>query len=181
MQNILDKNGAFSSVYPCTEYLTFGPWIYLVPQYKPESILILGFAGGTVAGLIRKLYGNDIPITAVDIEKFDNDFDKEYNVRLIINDANDYIKTSPKFDAVIIDLYDSGPQPPDFVFTKEFVSDLEKKANYVVLHVVDGADISAYSHLHKVKTLSLNKSRFHYFMINRIARLPIRWISYYIY
>ena len=48
MTDFLNKFGALNSVLPPTKYLTFGPWIYLVPQYKPENVLILGYAGGTV-------------------------------------------------------------------------------------------------------------------------------------
>ena len=56
MRNICDKRGGINSVYPCTEYLTFGPWIYMVPQYKPESVLILGYSGGTTAAVIEVSY-----------------------------------------------------------------------------------------------------------------------------
>src|SRR5262245_36613368 len=66
------------SVYPPTAYLGFGNWIYQVPPFRPENILMLGYAGGTVAGLIRLLYG-DVAITAVD----QNIIDNRYGVDLV--------------------------------------------------------------------------------------------------
>ena len=98
IRNIVDSKGYISSVYPATEYLTFGPWIYMVPQYKPSSVLMLGYAGGTTAGLIRKFYG-EVPITAVDIAECE-DF---YGVNLVKADAKEYIKTSEHFDTIITD------------------------------------------------------------------------------
>lgn len=169
VRNICDSTGGINSVYPCYEYLTFGPWIYMVPQYIPESVLILGYAGGTTAGLIKLFYG-DIPITAVDIEFVEDN----YNVNFILQDANEFVKTCDFFDCIIVDIYADDIEPPSFVFSKEFVSNVEKKCNYLILDATENSDISAYSHLNKVKTLSLNRNRFHYFMINRIQTLPIR-------
>ena len=34
-----DRFGQPNSVYPCTKALTFGPWIYMVPPYKPKDEL----------------------------------------------------------------------------------------------------------------------------------------------
>ncbi|MFW5902800.1 MAG: spermidine synthase [archaeon] len=171
MKNIKSKYGGISSVYPCTKYLTFGPWIYIVPQYKPESVLILGYAGGTTAGLIKLFYG-EVPITGVDIDI--EQAPNWYDVNLIEADAKEYVKDCPNFDTIIIDIYDKKEEPPDFVFSKEFVKNIEEKANYIILDATKNSDISNYSHLNKVKTLKLNKNRFHYFMVNRISSLPIR-------
>lgn len=170
MRNICDSKGFINSVYPATEYLTFGYWIYLVPQYTPESVLMLGYAGGTVAGLIRLFYG-DVPITGVDIGPCEN----LYNVDLVKADARDYIKTCEHFDAVIVDIFDDGDlEQSEFVFSKEFADDLKKKANYIIVYANEKSDMSAYQDLYQVKVLSLDSSRFYYFMVNEISRLPIR-------
>jgi len=174
LPNIEDNHGQLNSVYPCTLYLTFGVWIYLVPQYKPTSVLMLGYAGGTAAGLIRLFYGN-VPITGVDLEKCPN----YYDVNLVVADARKYIKTCEHFDTVIVDLYEEGERVvPKYVSERWFADALKKKANYIILHVSDDTDISAYKDLYKVKTLSLDnasgKARFHYFMVNDIPSLPIR-------
>jgi len=170
MRNICDSSGHVSSVFPATEYLTFGPWIYMVPQYKPESVLILGYAGGTTAGLIRLFYG-DIPITGVDIGETEN----LYDVDIVKADASHYIKTCKPFDTVIVDVFDDGGlNPCDFVFTQEFVDDLKNKANYIIVHADETSDMSAYRGIKQIKVLSLNSSRFYYFMVNEIHAIPIR-------
>ena len=175
--NIQDQRGELHSVYPCTEYLTFGAWIYLVPQYKPKSVLMLGYGGGTSAGLIRMFYG-DVPITAVDMDDC-SDFNY-YDVELIEQDAREFMRdTDRHFDSIIIDLFREGEYYPEpFVRDPEFVKDLERCGNYIILHDVKGQDISAYDHLHKVRSLDLNRPDkynpiFHYFMVNDVP-IPIR-------
>lgn len=170
MRNVKDAGGGINSVFPCTEYLTFGPWIYMVPQYTPESVLMLGYAGGTTAGLIKLIHG-DVPITAVDVEFVED----PYGVEFVLGDAREYVKDCPHFDCIIVDVFDPvDPSPPDFVFSDEFVADVTAKCNYLIVDAMEDSDMSAYDHLHRVKTLALNRSRFHYFMVNRVARLPIR-------
>lgn len=132
-----------NSVHPCTRYLTNGPWIYMVPQFKPESVLMLGYAGGTVAGLIKLLYG-ELPITGVDIEPCE----ATYGATFIQTDAKEFVKTCGKFDVVIVDIFtDNRREPPDFVFSKEFVEDLSKIANYIIVNAKNESDISEYRRL----------------------------------
>ena len=136
----LDKFGLPNSVYPPTKHLTFGPWIYMVPQYKPKSVLMLGYAGGTTAGLIRMLYGN-VPITAVDIEPCKN----LYKVYLIQADAKEYVKNCKSFDCVIVDLFpNDSTDVCDFVLTREFVLNLKKIANYIIVNTVNNVDMKEY-------------------------------------
>lgn len=136
-----DKNGHSYSSYPPTTYLTFDYSIYMVPQYKPESILILGYAGGTVAGLIRLLYG-DVPITGVDTEPCED----RYNVNFVQANAKEFVKTCGKFDAVIVDLFSTEDCsiPCDFVSSEEFVTDLKKIANYIIVNALH-SDMSVYT------------------------------------
>lgn len=170
IRNICDSDGYISSVYPPTEYLTFGPWIYMVPQYTPNTVLMLGYAGGTTAGLIRLFYG-DVPITGVDIADCEN----LYDVDLVKADAREYIKACEFFDTVIVDIFDDGKLiPSDFVFSAEFVDDLKKKANYLIVHASEDSDMSAYDGIRRIKVLSLNSSRFYYYMVNEVHTIPIR-------
>jgi 23S rRNA U2552 (ribose-2'-O)-methylase RlmE/FtsJ len=170
IRNITDSKGYISSVYPATAYLTFGPWIYLVPQYVPKSVLMLGYAGGTTAGLIRLFYG-DVPITGVDIE----DCEDFYNVNLVKADARDYIKTCESFDTVIVDMFDDGDlSQSKFIYEQDFVDSLKQKANYIIVHTNTSADMSAYDGIQLIKTLDLNDARFYYYMVNDIPTLPIR-------
>lgn len=167
----LDKFESPKSVYPCTRHLTFGPWIYLVPQYKPESVLILGFAGGTVAGLIRLLYG-DIPITAVDINPCEN----LYEVTLIQADAREFVKTCQKFDSVIVDLFPEGEMKVcDFVLSKEFAINLSRVADYIIVNTLHSPDMSAYDFLKKegVNKPSGLGNLIYYYSVKEIPNLHI--------
>lgn len=170
---ILDENRGIQSVRNPADYLTFGPWIYLVPQYKPDSVLMLGYGGGTAVGLMQMFYGKDLPITAVDIE--DCSELNFYDIEIVQADAKDYVKDCDFYDTIIVDLYGSeGLEPPEFIYSKEFVDDVTKKCNYLIVDATENSDMSNYKHLHKVKTLHLNRNRFHYFLVNEIVRLPIR-------
>lgn len=175
--NIQDEKGGLHSIVDPTEYITFGPWIYLVPQYHPKSVLMLGYGGGTAAKLIRMFHG-DVPITAVDfsdVSEFLID-----GVEWIKENAKDYVKTAPKFDAVIVDLYDvEDIYLQDFVYTQEFADDLGKIANYIIIYATKGDDMSAYNQFDKIRELSLNTKgkyvpTFHYYIVNEIPRLPVR-------
>jgi len=140
----LDDFGVPNSVDPPTKYLTFGYWIYMVPQYKPEDILMLGYAGGTVAGLVRLLYG-DVPIVAVDIDPIK---ENRYGVEFVQADAKEFVKTCKCYDCVVVDVSPNDkPGICDFVSTEEFARDLSKMANYIIVNTYNNVDMSAYSFL----------------------------------
>ena len=154
------------SVYPCTDMLTLGPWIYLVPQFHPESVLILGYGDGTVAGLIRKLYGSEVRITGVDIEIPKH---RDSYTEFVLSDARDFLKLDERYQVIVVDLF-TGYDICQFVFEKEFADLVTSKCDYLIIHADDDSDMTHYSHLHKVRTLALNKSRFHYFLLTRAIK-----------
>ena len=162
-----DKSGLMCSVYPPTTYLTFACWIYMVPQYKPKNVLMLGYAGGTVAGLIRLLYG-DVPITAVDVEACEN----RYGVNLVRADAKEFVKTCGHFDSVIIDLFTEGPVCCDFITDPEFVNNLSRIGNYLIVNTLD-KDMSAYNRLRKigVNKPSGSSNLIYYYEVKKIPNL----------
>lgn len=144
-----DKNKNSYSVFPPTTYLTFAYWIFMVPQFKPKNILMLGYGGGTVAGLIRMIWG-DVPITAVDIEPCEN----RYDVDFIQADAKEYVKTCKAFDCVIVDLfYTDYAEPCEFVGSKEFVDDLGRISHYLIVNSLH-TDMSEYK---RFKKIGINK------------------------
>jgi spermidine synthase len=166
----MTNNSNILSVYPATKYLTFGVWVYLVPQYKPESVLMLGYAGGTAVGLIKLLYG-DVPITAVDINPREDE--NRYDVNFIQQDAFEYVKTAPKFDCVIVDCFQDDDDPCGFIKTQEFANNLTRIANYIIINTLKEPDLSAYKHLRRI---GKNKPSgvaniIHYFMVNPIKDL----------
>lgn len=173
--NIQDEKGQIHSIADPSMYLTFGVWLYLVPQFKPESVLMLGFGGGTAAKYIRMFYG-DVPITAVDFSDVSEFITDEQWFR---TDAQDFVKTCGKYDVVIVDLYDTDDyHPKEFVFSKEFADNLGRIGNYLIVHTVVGDDMSAYEYT-KVRTLNLGRTdmyapEVHYYMVNDIPSLPVR-------
>lgn len=133
------------SVDPPTKGMALNVFIYLVPPYKPENVLMLGFGGGTTAGLIQMLYG-DVPITAVDTVRYDS----PYTVTFIQQDAREYVRNASQYDVVIVDVFPDGEDKVcDFVVTQEFVTDLMKIARYVIVNTIGDTDMSAYSVLKK--------------------------------
>src|SRR5437667_9128153 len=140
-----NKVGNTYSVYPPQTFLTFEYWIYMVPQYKPKSVLMLGYEGGTVAGLIRLIWG-DVPITAVDIKPCEN----KYGVNFIQADAREFVKTCGEYDAVLVDLFDNDrTKTCDFITDPGFVADLTRIGNYLIINAL-ATDMSAYKHLRKI-------------------------------
>lgn len=135
-----NKSGNTYSIYPPQTWLTFEYWIYCVPQYKPQSVLLLGCAGATIAGLTKLIWG-DVPITAVDL---DVPPDNPHGVNFIQADAREYVKTCPKFDCVIVDLFNRDRSGMcDFVTTPEFAEDVGRVGNYIILNTIN-ADMTEY-------------------------------------
>jgi spermidine synthase len=165
------RKSLMKSAYPCTDMLTLGPWIYLVPQFHPESVLILGYGDGTVAGLIRKLYG-DVKITGVDIEIPKH---RDSYTEFVLSDARDFLKRlDPNYlpqyhQVIIIDLFVE-QDICQFVFEKEFADLVTSKCDYLIIHADYNSDMSHYEHLYKVRTLELTTHRFHYFLLTRVIK-----------
>ncbi len=138
------------SVNPPTKYLTFGTWIYLVPQFKPKNVLILGSAGGTVRSLIHLIYGEDVEITGVDIEADD-----------IQMDAAEFVRNNEEqFDCVIVDVWD-GNQACEFVFEKWFADKLKTFAKYVIVNVNSTPWMNYYGD--HVRRITVGNNNIHYF------------------
>ena len=176
MYDTFNSFGRRNSVYPSTKYLTNGCWIYMVPQFKPESVLMLGFAGGTVAGLIKLLYG-EVPITGVDIEPCQ----EIYGVKPIQVDAKEYVKTCPNFDVVIVDLFTTGSKqdPSNFIFTEEFVDDLAKIGNYIIINTTSEAESDMTYYRRKLNRFGSNtpnrlSNRIYYYGTKDFNHLIIR-------
>jgi hypothetical protein len=148
------KAGNTFSAYPPQTFLTFEYWIYMVPQYKPKNVLMLGYAEGTVAGLIRLIWG-DVPITAVDIAM---PKENRYGVEFIQSDAWEFVKNCKEYDAVLVDLFDNDTgRICDFVTDPEFIANLSRIGNYLIINSM-GADMSNYSTFKKsVSTSPVNQ------------------------
>lgn len=160
-----NSEGINYSVYPPQTFLTFDYWIYMVPQYKPKNVLILGYGGGTVAGLIRLIWGPDVQITGVDLVP-SPDKDK-YNVNFIQADAREFVRECGSYDTVIVDLLDNEKVVnAEFVTDPDFIENLERIANYVIVNTLD-LNMSAYGHLNLISTKTSDAGVIiHYYVIN---------------
>ena len=91
-----------------------------------ENCLILGLAGGSVAKLVRKFWGENVEITGVDIDPVMVEMGKKHlgldkhNVKVKIGDAYDFVrkaekaKKKTKYDLICIDLYVGDQYPEKF-------------------------------------------------------------------
>ena len=104
---------------------------HMIPPFRPEHMLILGYGTGVVAELTRKIHGDQIKITGVDLKAYDGPY-VEYKVKVM--DAYDYVKGNTKdtfvkniplvgnvkHDVTVIDLW-NGDDVVDFMFDVDFV------------------------------------------------------------
>lgn len=96
------------------------------PKKSPQSILVLGIAGGTLIHELSdryphaKIAGVDIDQTMIDIGKRYFGLDAISNLRCICANARNFIqRTKDRFDMIIVDLF-IGPDVPDFVSSLSF-------------------------------------------------------------
>lgn len=120
-------------------------WLPVLKNHKSlfvnhKSCLILGLAGGTIAGIVSKLYPG-IKITGVEIDpemirlgKKYLDLDKIPNLKIIVADAKSYLLShNSYFDLILVDMY-VGDQLPDFVYTPKFLKRLKEFGNCVIFN-----------------------------------------------
>ena len=94
---------------------------HLICPFKPETVLILGYGQGTVAQLIRKIWGDDVKITGVDIDFKDC---KVIEYKKITSDAYEFLKKEShgifykRFDYVVVDVWD-GQKVPEWIFYED--------------------------------------------------------------
>ena len=127
-------DGALYSIDPPETLFGALYFSHMIPPFKPESSLILGYGEGTVANLMRKIWGNDIMVTGVDVQKYDWKF-VEYKMKVM--DAYEYVKDctdsifKTKFDYICVDVWD-GKKCQDFVFWPEFAVRLKEMCKKMV-------------------------------------------------
>ena len=124
---------ALYSMTPPETMFGFTYHAHMIPPFKPEHTLILGYGYGTIAELMRKVWGGQLKVTGVDVEAHDYPYVEH---RLKVMDAKKFMKDctegtfalfKEKFDYSVIDLWD-GLKVPEFVFDIEFAVRLSKMA-----------------------------------------------------
>jgi spermidine synthase len=91
---------------------------------QTERCLILGLAGGSVAKLVRKFWGEKVEITGVDIDPVMVEMGKKhlgldkYNVKVEIEDAYKFVNKAAKdkksYDLICVDMYVGDQYPVKF-------------------------------------------------------------------
>jgi spermidine synthase len=109
---------------------------------KIKKVLILGLAGGTIAGIMSDIFHPEI-ITGVEIDPVMIDLGKKYlkldkipNLEIIIDDANSFILHLPlhlHFDCILVDMY-IGDRLPDFVYDEKFLKKLGRLGKLVIFN-----------------------------------------------
>lgn len=130
----MSNDGGLYGMNPPETLFGFTYHAHMIPPCKPEHTLILGYGQGTVADLMRKIWGSDLKITGIDLKKYKYNY-TEYELRMV--DAWDYIvdcTASPikkRFDYIVVDL-SNGLEIPDFVYTAEFAVRLREMCKKMV-------------------------------------------------
>lgn len=138
-------DGALHSIEPPETLFGATYFAHMIPPFKPSHTLMLGYGWGTVAELMRKIYGNDLKITAVDIIGYQK-VDAYIEYKMEVADAKDYVWDSTDsvikrmFDYVAIDLWD-GKEVPNFIFHTEFVVRLREMAKRMICLNIPAVDV----------------------------------------
>src|SRR3990167_4098370 len=128
---ILKQGDVVASISPSETLFGYTYHAHMIPPFRPESMLILGYGLGQIADLTRKIWGN-VKITGVDLVNQEFPY-LEYKMH--IADAYDYVCectigiVKTRYDYIAIDLFD-GEEVPRFVFEPEFairLKDMTKK------------------------------------------------------
>jgi hypothetical protein len=134
---------------------------------KYTNILILGVAlGGQIIHLLDK--DPNMKVTGVDISDINFDIVKKYSdnkrLRLIKDDANNYINTTnDKYDVIICDVF-IGMNVADFVLTNDFLD----KINIMLLYPNSKFLLNTTTSIDKNMVVSLLKKSFNYYEIDII-------------
>jgi spermidine synthase len=106
---------------------------------KPE-VLILGIGGGTVGNLLKNTLNANVEAVELDsriAEIARKNFNLDRSIKITIDDARHFIKTSEKkFDLILFDVF-KGEVPPSHVLTRECFTEVKKNLNKGGIMVVN--------------------------------------------
>lgn len=132
----------------------------LLPKsFKPQTVLLLGLAGGSNAKLINRYYPN-AQITAVEIDPYMVEIGNKYfklnktkNLKIIIADALDYanqLTDSDYFDLILVDCFE-GKFIPKKLESLDFQQKLKDHSRFTLINRL-------WWYEHKTDTLRFLKS-----------------------
>lgn len=127
----LSVNGLPQSSWPPEKT---GYWKMMIPDKKPETVLMLGVGAGTIARMLLEKYPQ-AKITGIEISQEVVNAAIEHldlgsvNMKLIIADAFEYVfENSDKYDLILVDLFDGYNFPLKCLMPK-FIKRLQELLN----------------------------------------------------
>lgn len=120
-QKTLSVNGLPQSSWPPSKD---NYWHMMIPDKKPNTVLMLGVGGGTVAKMLLEKW-SDIKITGVEISQEVVNAAIEHlglgdiDMDLIVGDAFQYVfEHDDRYDLILIDIFDGDNFPLKFLMPK---------------------------------------------------------------
>jgi lipopolysaccharide export LptBFGC system permease protein LptF len=128
---------------------------------KKYNILLLGVdLGGILINLTNKL--NNVFITGVDISDIYfnvvEEFAQPNTFKLVKTDAEQFMKKQKKdtFDYIICDIFLNGTNIPDFVFSNDFLENINKSLHYNGKFLINTIDIDHLKIKNKFEKIFIN-------------------------
>lgn len=127
-------DGVVQSVVVGEAQLDSGYWWAMAPEGCPQTALLLGFGGGTIATLLHRRFG-EVAITAVEkhaavVEVAQDVFGvRTPQVTIIVGDAFEFVSTQRgQYDYIAVDLFEAGAVPAR-IFTRPFLRSVKALAS----------------------------------------------------
>ena len=136
--NILDEEDkkelrygiiTYSRLFKGGKIYTNAYWDFFAPLpslYPSPRVLMIGLGGGTILFQFKRLYGNKVSLSAVEIDQRVAELyrkfmaDSEIDAEIIIADGAKYLETHRGYDIIILDAYIADYIPKPFL-TDKFV------------------------------------------------------------
>ncbi len=120
------QDDILQSIKPATTNFGFTYFSLMIPPFKPERVLILGYGQGTIADLIDLVWGDGtIKVTGVDLIEPQKEGRWQADTCLVGN-AFELVKNlHDSYDYIVVDLW-NGLKNPGEMFTEEFTEDLAR-------------------------------------------------------
>lgn len=112
------------------DYLALTP--ALLNQEQPQSVLVIGVAGGTVIKQLNRFFPGKVSVDAVEIDQTMIDVAREYfdlrdaEANIIVGEGRQYVATTDKkYDVVLVDAFSTDLYAPQQLLTAEFFEQIK--------------------------------------------------------
>jgi spermidine synthase len=140
--SLLLVDGLIESGDILTQIWTAGIKQLIPKSFRPQSVLLLGLAGGSNAKLVSRYYPR-AKITAVEIDPFMVEIGEKYfglgkikNLEIVVADALDYVnefKKDTHFDLVLVDCFE-GQYIPEKLEDLDFHQKLRDHSRFTLIN-----------------------------------------------